>query len=71
MLNKLDSFRSHAITKICTLVGAYYVFYRWPDTLDYVAKLLKKDKFFYDNIENMSNQRRYCRKSTYILTNYI
>lgn len=71
ILDKLSSFRSHATTKICTLISAYYVFYRRPDTLDYIAKLLKKDKFFYNNIENMDNQSHYHKSFAYRLTNYI
>lgn len=54
MLDKLGSFCNHIITKIRTLIGVYYAFCRWPDTLNYIAKLLKKDKFLYGNIENMS-----------------
>lgn len=54
MLDKLDNFHSYTMTKIRKLVGIYYEFYRRPDTLDYVAKLLEKDKFFYDDIKNVS-----------------
>ena len=71
MLDKLGSFRSHAMTKIRTLVGAHYVFCKRPDTLDYVAELLEKDKFLYDDIKNVSNERHHHKGFAYRLTNYI
>ena len=71
VLNKLGNFCSHAITKIRTLVSAYYAFCKRPDTLGYVAELLKNDKFLWDNIENIGNQKLYYRISAYRLTNYI
>lgn len=55
MVDKVCSFYNYAIMKIQMLVGTYYVFYRRPDILDYDAKLLKKNKFFCNDIENMSN----------------
>lgn len=72
MLDKLDSFHSLAIIEIQILISIYHIFYRWLDTSDYVAKLLEKDKFFYNNIENMSNPR-YHYTSFYVcgLPNYI
>ena len=71
MLDKLDSFRSHAMTKIRTLIDVHYVFCRWPDTSNYVAELFEMDKFLYDDIENMSNERHHHRGFAYRLTNYI
>ncbi len=50
------------MTDIRTLIGAYYAFCRRPDTSSYVADLLYKDKFFCDEIENVSNGRPCCRK---------
>ena len=71
MLDKLGSFHSLAMIKIWKLVDAHYTFCRRPDTLDYIAELLEKDKFLCDNIKNVSNQRHHCRSSAYRLTNYI
>lgn len=45
------------------MVDVYYIFFRWPDILSYVLNLLCKDKFYYDNIENVSNKRLYYGKS--------
>ena len=71
MLDKLGSFRSHAITEIQTLVGAQHAFCRWADTSDYIAELLENDKFLCDDIENVSNKRHHHRGFAYGLTNYI
>ena len=71
MLDKLGSFRSHAMTEIRTLVGIHYAFCRRPNISDYVAELLEKDKFLCDNIENMSNEKHHHRGFAYGLTNYI
>lgn len=71
MLDKLGSFRSHAMTEIRTLVGAHYAFCRRPDTSDYVAELLENDKFLCDDIENVSNERHHHRGFACGLTNYI
>ncbi len=62
MLDRLDSFRSHSMTNIRTLVGAHYAFCRRLDTSSYVADLLYKDKFLCDDIENVSNGRPCCGK---------
>lgn len=70
-LDKLSSFCSNIITKIQILVGAYYAFCKYLDILDYVAKLLKKDKFFYNNIKIVSNKRHHYKDFAYKLTNYI
>lgn len=50
------------MTEIQTFVGAHYIFSRHQDILYYIAKLLSKDKFFYDNIKNMSKQKCCCTK---------
>ena len=71
MLDKLGSFRSHAMTEIRTLVSAQYAFCRWSDTSDYVAELLKNYKFLCDDIENVSNKRHHYRGFACGLTNYI
>lgn len=55
ILDKLNSFCSHTMTEIFTLVSVYYSFFKRLDTLDYLAELLKKNKFFYNNIENIGN----------------
>ena len=65
MLNKLSSFCSHATTKIQILVGAHYAFCRQLYTLDYIAKLLENNKFFYDDIENVNNEKHYHRGFPY------
>ena len=62
MLDRLGGFYSHVMTDIQTLVDAYYVFYRRPDTSSYIADSPYKDKFLYDNIENVSNGKPCCRK---------
>lgn len=59
MLDKLGSFYSYTITKIQIFINDNYAFYRLPNILDYVAKLLKKDKFFYNNMKNISNKKRH------------
>lgn len=71
MLDKLSSLFSYAMTRISILLGVYYVFCKHPNSLNYVAKPLKKNKFFGNNIENGNNQRYYY-KSFYIykLINY-
>lgn len=71
MLNKLNNFHSYTMTKIYILVDTYYAFCKRLDNLDYIAKLLEKNKFFCDNIENMNNQKHYYRSSVYRLTNCI
>lgn len=43
------------MTKIQILVGAHYAFYKETDILSYVGELLEKNKFLYNDIENMSN----------------
>ncbi len=43
------------MTDIRTLIGAHYTFCRRPDTSSYAADLLYKDKFLYDEIENVGN----------------
>ena len=55
MFDRLDSFRSHSISKIRNLVGLYYAFYWRPDTLAYIMDLLYQNKYLCDNIENMGN----------------
>ena len=62
MLDTLDGFRSHTMTDIQTLVGAYYAFCRRPDISTYITDLLYIDKFLYDDIENVNNKRPYCGK---------
>ena len=62
MLDRLDDFRSYVMIDLQTLVGAYYAFCKWPDISSYVADLLYKNKFLYDNIENVSNKRPYYGK---------
>ena len=62
MLDKLDGFRSYAMTDIWILVSAHYVFYRRPDTSSYITNLLYKDRFLYDNFENVSNRKPYYGK---------
>ena len=59
MLGKFDSFYNYKITKIQTLIGTHYEFYKKLDILNYVAKLLKKNKFLFDIIKNISNQSYY------------
>lgn len=72
MLDKLGSLCSYIITNIWLLVDFYYVFCKRPDILDYIAKLLKKEIFFYNNIKNMSNQKYdYRGFYAYKLTSYI
>lgn len=63
-------FCNHTIIKIWSLICNHYAFCKWLNTLDYIAKLLKKENFFGNNIENMSNQSYYYRSFTYRLTNY-
>ena len=63
MLDRLGSFHSYEITDIRTLVDTHYALCRRPDTSSYVGDLLYKDKFFCDDIENVSNERPCCRKS--------
>lgn len=63
MLDKLDSLCNYAITNILILVSAYYVFYKWPKFLGYIADLQYKGKFFYNNIKNVSNKKKCCEKS--------
>ena len=70
MLDKLGSFCSHAMTKIWILVDTYYLFYMRPNILDYIAKLLEKDKFLCYKIENIGNQRHYYRSFASRLTKY-
>lgn len=55
MLDKLNSFRNYFITQSQILVDTDYVFRKQPNTSNYIAKMLKKDKFLSDNIQNMSN----------------
>ncbi len=62
MLDRLGSFHSHSMTNIRTLVGAHYAFCRRPDTSSYVMDLLYKDKFLFEDIENVSNGRPCCGK---------
>lgn len=38
-----------------TKIDIYYLFCNWLDILDYIIKLLKKNKFFYNKIKNISN----------------
>lgn len=71
MLNKLYSFHSYVIIKIQTFIDVYYIFYKYLNILGYITKLLKKNRFFYDNIENKNNTRNYHRDFVYKLTNYI
>lgn len=71
MLDKLDSFCSYIITIIQILVGVHYMFCKWLDTLDFIIKLLKKIRFFCNNIKNISNKKHYNRGFIYELTNYI
>lgn len=71
MLDKLNSFCSHAITKIRVLVNTHHAFYRLSNTSNYIAKLLEKDKSLCNNSENMSNQKHYYRSFICGLTNYI
>lgn len=60
------------MTEIQTLVGAYYMFCKQPDTLDYIVELLEKNKFLCDDIKNVSNQNLYYKSfHAYELTNYI
>lgn len=47
------------------------MFCRRPDTSNYIAKLLKKKKFLYNNIENMNNKKLYYKDFICELTNYI
>lgn len=63
MLNRLNSFCSHTITNIQTLIDVHYAFYRHLDSSSYIIDLLYKDKFFCDNIENVGNERLWYRKS--------
>lgn len=53
MLDRLVSFKSHFISEIWTLVGSNYAFCWQSNTSTYVAKLLEKNKYLCDNIENM------------------
>ena len=71
MLNKLGSFRSHAIIEIQTLVGAHFTCWKQSGNLDYIAEVIKKDKFLYNNIENVSNKSHYYGGFAYRLINYI
>ncbi len=43
------------MSEIRNLVGSHYAFCRRPDTSTYVTDLLYKDKYLYDNIENVGN----------------
>lgn len=71
ILNKLDSFHSYTITKIQIFIYIYNILCRQLNTLDYVVDLLKKNKFFYNNIEYISNKKYYYKGFFYKLTNYI
>lgn len=72
ILDKLDSFCNHTMTEIQILFDAYYAFFRQIDSTDNVIKLLEKDKFLFNNIENMSNKKHHYRSfNTYKLINYI
>ena len=62
ILDRFGGFRSYVMTDIRTLVCAHYAFCRRPDSSSYVADILYKDKFFCDDIKNMSNGRPCCRK---------
>lgn len=55
ILDKLGSFCNNAITEIWILVSVYYIFYKRSDFLNYVTKLLEKNKFLCNHIENISN----------------
>lgn len=59
------------MTEIETLVGVYYTFCNWPNNSDYVAGLLETNKFFFNDIENVSSQRHCEGFYTCKLTNYI
>lgn len=59
----MGSFCSHIITDIQTLVSIYYTFYRQADTLNYIMNLLYENKFFYNNIKNVSNKKLWYEKS--------
>lgn len=71
MLDKLDNFCSYAMTRIQILINAHHIFCKQLDFSNYIAKLLEKDKFHYNNFENVSNQRHYYRSFAYGLINYI
>ncbi len=55
MFDRLGSFRSHSMSEIRNLVGSHYAFCRRPDTSAYITDLLYKDKYLYDDIENVGN----------------
>ncbi len=55
MFDRLGSFKSHFMSEIRNLVGSHYAFCQRPDTSAYVTDLLYKDKYFYDDIENVGN----------------
>lgn len=55
MLDRFDSFRDYSKNKIWKLVGLHYVFFWWLDISNYISDLLSKDKYLYDNIENVDN----------------
>lgn len=59
MLEKLVSFCSHAITNISTLISIYFIFCKSSNILKYIMIFLYNNRFFYDNIENMSNLNYY------------
>lgn len=69
MLNKLCSFYNHIMTKIQTLISAYYAFCKRQDILNYVVKLLYKYKFFHANIKNINNQNIIIKSFASKLTN--
>ncbi len=55
MFDRLGSFRNHSMSEIRNLVWSHYAFCQRPDTSAYVTHLLYKDKYFYDDIENVGN----------------
>lgn len=67
ILDKLDNFYSYAITKIRILVDVQYAICKLLHILNYVAKLLKNNNFFYNNIENVSNKKLYYKSFAYRL----
>lgn len=54
-MDRLGSFRSHSITDIQTLVESHYAFRKQSNTSTYIVDLLDKDRYFYDDIENIGN----------------
>lgn len=65
MLNNLDSFHSLTKTIIQLLVSADCVFCKQLDILDYIIEWLEKNKFFCNNIKNISNNRHYYKDLAY------